>query len=183
MNYPYRTNQENGIPFQTRPALPFGYDSPAEKPRIHDQSFSPQSYHSPMSGLDRDKEFLISGQIRKLGEMRKSQIEFFDAKMLQLKEREAYILTRLTELAAAEDSLRQREDSVGNQLRRIEMQKDEIAAIRDLLRAESESVELTSADLKKQVRRYERILKVTSLPKASVDPGAVQSHTTGPFDA
>lgn len=164
MNIPFKINQENLHGTRPRPFLPFGVSSPSGKTRQIDQSFSPSSHQSPLSGADREREYLINTQIRKLGDMRKAQIDFFDSKMTQLKEAEESTARRSQELRELQTSLQQKEAHVRNQLRRLEVEKAEIMAIRDLLRAEHESITVTSSDLKSQLKKYEKILKLQGPP-------------------
>ena len=161
MSLPLRAHQENLRPSINRPTLPFGgYSSPSEKLRIHDQSFSPSSHQSPMSGLDRDREILICSQIRKLGEMRKAQVEFFDMKMLEIKEAETRINERMDVLVKQDLEITRREEAVNANIRRVEMERREVNAIKELLRLENESIQVSSAELKVQLKRYEKIFKL-----------------------
>jgi hypothetical protein len=164
MSHPLRPNQENLRCFVNRPSLPFVGSGSPDKIRHHDQSFSPSSHQSPFSVADRDRELLICSQIKKLSEMRKAQIDFFDMKMVELKEVETRINSRMENISRQDLDLKKREETIATNLKRLEMERNEISAIKELLRIENESIQVSSADLKLQLKRYERIFKLQGQP-------------------
>lgn len=118
-----------------------------------------ESADSPFSNRD-PRERIIHGQRAKLAEMRKEQIEFFDAKMFEMNTKESQVSSRINELRELDCALQQREAWVENQLRRIEVEKAEIISIRDLLKAESAAMQMTASDMKSQIHKYDRLLRV-----------------------
>lgn len=108
----------------------------------------------------KDRERIITAQRSKLADMRAGQLEFFDARLLELNEKQALVDEKVAQLRELEATIKEREEWVGNQLLRVEVDKAEIKGIRDLLKAESAAVQQTSADMKAQIKRYERLFKL-----------------------
>jgi hypothetical protein len=132
-----------------RAKLPF-CDQPAAS--------SPQSFSSPVSGGLLDRELMVNAQIRKLAEMRKSQMVFFDSKMGALKEAESRIVKRAEEMKKREENLIEKERELSHTKELIRAETDELVAIRELLKVENESVQMRMRDLKRLVKKYEASL-------------------------
>ena len=127
----------------------------------------------------RDKEFIIDIQKKKVGEMRRSQMDFFDSKMIELQDKQTDIDAKLSELKVFEQFLHEREHAVADQLKRIEIEKMEVRQIRELLKTENESIRISSADLKQQIDKYERIIKMMMRTKQVIhDKDRLESANT-----
>jgi hypothetical protein len=107
----------------------------------------------------RESEQLINAQIQKLHEMRSAQLAFFDSKMIELRQKETSINESCRELEWKEAELIERQKYVENMIHRLKVEREEIAAIKELLKTETESVHIQSRDLKRLVNRYEQYVK------------------------
>ena len=141
---------DQSIPKST--SLPFGFSSPAAGDQA---SFSPQSFSSPVS----DRQTLVNAQIRKLAEMRKSQMAFFDSKMAVLKEAEVRVSNRADDIKKREEALIGKERHLTQILERIRSETEELVSIKELLKVENESVQLRIKDLRWLVNKYENSIK------------------------
>lgn len=130
--------------------LPFGYGSPPA-------GSSPQSFSSPR--VLSDRETLVKAQVRKLAEMRKSQMAFFDSKMGALREAESRVNNRVDELRKKEEALIEKESQMSRTRELIRAETDELVAIRELLKVENESVQTRVKELRRLVKKYENTLK------------------------
>lgn len=102
----------------------------------------------------------MNAQMKKLEEMRKRQVNFFDAKVIELQDRNAELDAKLEELQVREKRICEKELRVGDQLHRLGVEKSELLKIKDLLRVENESIILSSADLSVQIQKYEALIKL-----------------------
>jgi hypothetical protein len=100
-----------------------------------------------------DQITIMTNQHKKLNEMRHSQMNYFDSRMLELQEK------RL-ELDNRETSVANREEQLQNCAKRLELEKSELSQIRQLLRVENESLRVSSRDLRDQIRKYEVVIKM-----------------------
>ena len=115
--------------------------------------------------LLREKEVIIGVQVRKLHEMRTAQVTFFDTKMMELRETEVRIDQALEQLRKKEVELDLKQKFVEELIERLRSEKDEIGAIKQLLRTETESAQIQSRDLRRIVQRYEKYLSpITTKP-------------------
>lgn len=119
--------------------------------------------HRPKEGWSADaydRTSLMNAQMKKLEEMRKRQVNFFDAKVIELQDRNAELDAKLEELQVREKRICEKELRVGDQLHRLGVEKSELLKIKDLLRVENESIILSSADLNVQIQKYEALIKL-----------------------
>ena len=159
MNLPAsQFNGENCPPGIGKVSLPFGSGINSEKVRLQEMTSSPRSFQSPRSTADRDKEYLVQAQIKKLGDMRKAQVEFFDQKIMELKALEASAHEKMERVTEREASVNRKEEMLKQLISRLQIERDEIVAIKELLRVENQSVQSQSRDLKRVVNKYQRIL-------------------------
>jgi hypothetical protein len=119
--------------------------------------------------LLREKEVIIGVQVRKLHEMRTAQVAFFDTKMMELRETEVRIDQALEQLRKKEVELDLKQKFVEELIERLRSEKEEIGAIKQLLRTETESAQIQSRDLRRIVQRYEKYLS----PITTKAPGLV----------
>lgn len=135
-------------------------------PRSNTRTWPPAS-ESPVSNASRDlieekrseTNQMINTQIQKLHEMRSAQVAFFDRKMIELRQKEATVNSSLQELKQKEADLAEKQKYIESLVYRLKIEKEEILAIKGLLKAETESVQLQSRDLKRLVNRYEQYVK------------------------
>lgn len=100
-----------------------------------------------------DREHIITQQHRKLSEMRVSQMNYFDTRMVELQERRQELDKRELAIASQEQQLRELS-------KRLDLEKLELNQIRQLLRVENESLRISSKDLRDQIRKYEVVIKM-----------------------
>lgn len=135
-------------------------------PRSNTRTWPPAS-ESPVSNASRDlieekrseTNQMINTQIQKLHEMRSAQVAFFDRKMIELRQKEASVNSSLQELKQKEADLAEKQKYIESLVYRLKIEKEEILAIKGLLKAETESVQVQSRDLKRLVNRYEQYVK------------------------
>jgi len=121
-----------------------------------------------------DQEHIITQQHRKLSEMRVSQMNYFDTRMVELQERRQELDKRELAIASQEQQLRELS-------KRLDIEKLELNQIRQLLRVENESLRISSKDLRDQIRKYEVVIKMMMRNhpnKASEVTGMKQVATT-----
>jgi hypothetical protein len=119
--------------------------------------------------LLKEKEVILGVQVRKLHEMRNAQVAFFDSKMMELRERELAVNRGLEDLHRKEIELDMKRKFLEELIERLRIERDEIGAIKELLRTETESVQIQTRDLHRIVQRYEKYL----VPMTSKSSGVV----------
>ena len=112
---------------------------------------------------------VLEMQAAKLKEMRATQVSFFERKMSELREKEFTLDSKIQKLERLVDSLSKKEQSILESYERIRLEKQEIQAIKELLRTETQSVEFHSRDLRRLIKKYETIIE----PLAKVKTQAV----------
>lgn len=155
--HPYSENQPAGV---TKAPLPCSSHSHNEKVRTLELA-SPKSFNSPRSNAEREKEVLVKAQIKKLAEMRKLQIEFFDQRIAELKEVESRVDEARRKAREQESLLQRKEALIRELLARFELEKEELHSIRELLRVENESTLMQSRDLRRVISKYQKLLGPT----------------------
>ena len=143
------------------PMTALEFNSPKKEHHVFSTA-SPKSSH-----VYKDQQRVIESQRKKLEEMRRNQLVFFDTRMIELNAKHARMERREIELHELEASLQERENWVRDQLMRIEIEKCEISSIRDLMKAEGDAMQLTAKDMKAQIQKYDRMLRVRFTEKPS----------------
>ena len=126
---------------------------------------SPVSVETSLGRPLKDREAMLGLQMKKLHEMRASQVAFFDNKIIELRKQESMLNAKSVELAKKESDLILKEAFVKDLLERLRMEREEIDSIKDLLRTETESIQLQSRDLRRLVSKCEKFL--SPITKAS----------------
>ncbi len=115
----------------------------------------PKARHGSTLSLPDNSDYItvIASQHKKLNEMRLSQMNYFDSRMVELQERRQ-------ELDNREQIVTKREEQLQKSEKRLELEKSELSQIRQLLRVENESLRVSSRDLRDQIRKYEVVIKM-----------------------
>jgi hypothetical protein len=108
----------------------------------------------------KDKQRIVTMQIQKLVEMRKSQMEFFDSKIIEIQEKQAALDSRWDEISERENTLNAKINELAEISKRVDIEKMEVTQIKELLRIENESIQVSNADLKAQINKYESLIKL-----------------------
>jgi hypothetical protein len=108
----------------------------------------------------KDKQRIVTMQIQKLVEMRKSQMEFFDSKIIEIQEKQAALDSRWDEISERENTLNAKINELAETSKRVDIEKMEVTQIKELLRIENESIQVSNADLKAQINKYESLIKL-----------------------
>jgi hypothetical protein len=108
---------------------------------------------------------IIERQLHKLHEMRKSQIMFFEHKMVELRQKEVTVRGEINRQESLMASLRSKELQIANASERLRLERQEITAIKNLLKAEIESIDIQSRDLRRLILKYEDLTRANpSIP-------------------
>lgn len=128
----------------------------------------------PPRGSDSDDRYAVMNmQMKKLEEMRKRQMSFFDSKITELQDQHVELDVKLNKLEARETSIKEKERQLVEQMKRIELEKSELIQIKNLLRIENESIILSSADLNSQIQKYEALIKLVARTGVVTRPDAL----------
>ena len=123
------------------------------KPVVNGEKLNKNSTEPGSRGWSSDKEILIARQQKKLNEMRLSQMNYFDTRMVELQERRQELDKRESVISSRGEELRELS-------KRLEIEKLELNQIRQLLRVENESLRISSKDLRDQIRKYEVVIRM-----------------------
>jgi hypothetical protein len=90
---------------------------------------------------------------------------FFEHKMVELRQKEVTVRGEINRQESLMASLRSKELQIANASERLRLERQEITAIKNLLKAEIESIDIQSRDLRRLILKYEDLTRANpSIP-------------------